>query len=242
MPALPLNSIVPGLALTGLALLAGSVAAQPTTAAVPPPQNVLNLSASASVEVPKDWLSITLSTTREGPDGATVQAQLKAALEAALSLARPAARPGQVELRTGGFAIGPRYGAKATLASWQGSAELILEGRDLAALSALAGRVQTLSVSRVSSSLSREAREKVESEVAAQAIARFRSQAQAVASQFGFAGYAIREVTLHGGGGDGPVPMPRMSALAAAADSALPLETGRATVTSSVSGSVQMTR
>lgn len=244
MTALNPNSIARGLAsaLMGLAVLTGPVVAQVQSVAAPPVQNLLNLSASASVEVPKDWLSITLSTTREGPDGAAVQAQLKAALDAALNLARPAARPGQLEVRTGGFSIGPRYSAKAAIASWQGSAELILEGRDLAALSALAGRVQTLSVARVSSSLSREAREKVESEVAAQAIARFRAQAQAVAAQFGFGGYSIREVTLHGGAGEGPVPMPRMSALAAAADAALPVEAGKATVTASVNGSVQMTR
>ena len=222
--------------------LAGAAFAQPVPALSVAPQNVAHLSASASVEVPKDWLSITLSTTREGPDGAAVQSQLRAALDAALGPARQAHRPGQVEVRTGGFSISPRYGAKGGIAQWQGSAELVLEGRDLAALSALAGRLQTLSVARVAFSLSREAREKVEADVAAQAIARFRAQAQSVASQFGFGGYGVREVTVNAGGGDGPVPMPRMSALAAAADAALPVEAGRATVTATVSGSVQMTR
>ena len=207
------------------------------------PQNVLNLAASASQEVTKDWLSITLSTTREAADGASVQSQLRTALEAALAQARQAARPGQLEVRTGGFSIGPRYAGKGSIANWQGSAELVVEGRDVAAVSALAGRLQTLSVARVSFVLSREAREKAEADVAAQAIARFRAQAQAVSAQFGFGGYTVREVTLGGGAAEPPIsPLPRMTTLAMAADAAVPVEAGKATVTVTVNGSVQMTR
>lgn len=228
--------------LAGLLSLAGPALAQGAAAAAPVPQNVLNLSASASLEVPKDWLSITLSTTREAADGAAVQSQLRDALEAALAQARAAARPGQVEVRTGGFSIGPRHAAKGGIANWQGSAELIVEGRDLAAVSALAGRLQSLSVARVSLALSREAREKVEAEVAAQAIARFRAQAQAVSVQFGFGGYTVREVTLAGGAAEPPSPLPRMTTLAMAADAAVPVEAGKATVTVTVNGSVQMMR
>ena len=222
--------------------LAAPALAQTGLSGPPVPQNVLNLSASASQEVTKDWLSITLSTTREAADGATVQSQLRAALEAALSQARQAARPGQLEVRTGGFSIGPRYAGKGSIANWQGSAELVVEGRDVAAVSALAGRLQTLSVARVSFVLSREAREKAEADVAAQAIARFRAQAQAVSAQFGFGGYTVREVTLGGGAAELPSPLPRMTTLAMAADAAVPVEAGKATVTVTVNGSVQMTR
>ena len=35
---------------------------------LPPPQNVVSLSASASMEVTKDWLTVVFSTTREGAD------------------------------------------------------------------------------------------------------------------------------------------------------------------------------
>ena len=47
---------------------------------MPPPQNVLQLTASGTVEVQQDLLSLTLTTTRDGPDAAAVQNQLKAAL------------------------------------------------------------------------------------------------------------------------------------------------------------------
>ena len=50
-----------------------------------PPQNVVQLSASGSVEVQQDLLSISMTTTRDGPDAGTVQNQLKVALDAALA-------------------------------------------------------------------------------------------------------------------------------------------------------------
>lgn len=208
---------------------------------LPPPQNVVSLSAQASVEVPRDWLSITLAATREAADAATVQLQLRQALDAALAEARKAARPGQAEVRTGQFAVSPRYAPKGGIAGWQGSAELTIEGRDVAAISALAGRLPTMAVSRITQGLSREAREKAEAEVAAQAIERFRARAEAYAKLFGFGAYTIREVSV--GGADAmPVPL-RMNAmaLAAASDTAVPVEGGRATVTVTVSGSIQMT-
>ena len=51
-------------------------------------QNIVTLSASATAEVTKDLLTVIFGTTREGPDAAGVQAQLKSALDAALAEAR----------------------------------------------------------------------------------------------------------------------------------------------------------
>jgi predicted secreted protein len=219
---------------------------------LPVPANVVNLSASATVEVPMDWLALHLATTREGADAASVQAALRQALEAALAEARKAASPGQVEVRTGNFSLNPRYGAPSprnpnqpTITGWIGSTELLIEGRDSGAITALAGRIGTLAIARVSQSLSREGREKVEAEVSAQAIARFRERAAAVSRQFGFTGWTLREVAVSTGGEGIPEPQPMMMARSgrmAAMDESLPVAAGKAAVTVSVSGSVQMTK
>lgn len=218
---------------------AGGAAAQ----TLPVPQNVVSLSATASVEVAKDWLSVTFSTTRDGADAALIQSQLKQALDAALNEAKKVAKPGQVEVQTGGFSLSPRYAPKGGINGWQGSTELVVEGRDTQAIAALTAKVQTLTIARVAFSLSREARQKVENEVAAMAIERFRQRADAVSKQFGFSGYTVREVNVSAEGGGG-VPMPYARAGLAqsmvAGDAALPVEGGKATVTASVSGSVQM--
>lgn len=223
-------------------VLAASLArAQAQAPQAPPPQNVISLSATATVELSRDWLTIVLATTREGSEAAGVQGQLRQALDAALTEARKAARPGQVEVQTGGFSLAPRYAPKGGIAGWQGSAELIVQGRDTQAIAQLVGRLQTLSIARVGFSLSREAREKVEAEVTAEAIARFRSRADAVSQQFGFGGYAVREVNVSSD--PGPMqspPLMRAQAARMPADDALPVEAGKALVSATVSGSVQM--
>jgi predicted secreted protein len=206
------------------------------------PADVLGLSASASVEVTRDLLSVAFTTSREGPDAAAVQEQLKQVLEAALAEARRVAKPGQVDVQTGNFSLYPRYNTKGVMAGWHGTAELIVEGRDAAAIGQLVARITGMTVGRVSQGLSREARERSEAEVTAQAITAYRAKAVDYARQFGYAGYALREVTI--GASEPPgAPIPMMRANAASMEAvALPTEAGKATVTVTVSGTVRLTR
>jgi predicted secreted protein len=235
---------LPALATLFAAVLAGPAQAQ-TAVLQSAPQNVVSLTAQASQEVAQDTVAITLQVLREGSDAATVQSQLRQALDNALTEARKAVRPGQVDVRTGAFSLYPRYankqGAAPTVAGWQGQAELVLEGRDIGAISQLAGRLPGLTVSRVLPGLSREARERVEGEVAGQAIAQFKARADGVARHFGFGGYSLREVTVGGSEVSPPPgqPMFRM-AVRATADEAQPVAPGQTTVSVTVSGSVQL--
>lgn len=206
------------------------------------PQNVVQLSASGSVEVQQDLLSISMNTTREGADAGTVQTQIKTALDAAVTEAKKAAQPGQMDVRTGNFSLYPRYGRDGKISGWQGSAELVLEGRDFARISATAGKIQTLTMGNVSFGLSREQRGRVEGEAQAQAIERFKTKAADIAKGFGFGGFTLREVSVNAND-QGFVPRPRMMAMearASAADAPVPVEAGRSTVLVTVSGSVQL--
>ena len=227
-----------------LALCTVLAAAHAAADTPPPPQGVVSLSASASLEVSKDLLGITLNTTREGQDAASVQSQLKQALDAALTEAKKATKPGQLEVQTGAFSLSPRYTNKGVVNGWQGSAELIVEGRDMQAIGQLTGRITTLTISRVAYSLSRELREKTEGEVSAQAIARYRAKAADYAKQFGYAGYVVREVNVSGNEQpSAPIPMYRAKAMSvASSDESLPVEAGKGVVTVSVNGTVQMNK
>lgn len=230
----PLRSLVLTAATATLAVAA--------RAETPPPSGVVSLSASATAEVTKDLLTVAFTTTKEGQDAAAVQSQLKQALDAALAEAKKAARPGQLEVQTGNFSLYPRYAPKGGISGWQGSAELIVEGRDMPAIGALTGRITTMTIGRVGYSLSRELREKTEGDVAAQAIARYRAKAAEYAKQFGYSGFTIREVNVNA---DSP-PMlyqamaPRAKAMSVASDESLPVEAGKGTVTVTVNGTVQM--
>ncbi|HSV34555.1 MAG TPA: SIMPL domain-containing protein [Ramlibacter sp.] len=209
---------------------------------LPAPQNVLQLSASGSVEVQQDQLSLTLSTTREGVDANAVQAQLKSALEAALAEARKQASPGQMDVRTGNFGLYPRHDRGGKITGWQGTAELVLEGRDFSRITQTAGRIQSMTLGNVAFSLSREQRARVEAEAQGMAIERFKAKAADLAKGFGFSGYSLREVAVNAND-QGNIPRQRVMSLeakAASADMAVPVEAGKSTVIVTVSGSVQL--
>lgn len=205
-------------------------------------KNVVQLTANAAVEVPQDVLTINLSTTREASDANTVQSQLKTALDTALAEAKKTASPGQLDVRTGNFSLYPRYSKDGKINGWQGSTELVIEGRDFTKISALAGKIQTLTIASVGFSLSREQRTKVEAEAQATAIDRFRAKATEVAKSFGMSGYSLREVAVNSGD-QGFTPQPRQrglqtSAMSASAD--VPVEAGKTSVIVTVSGTVQL--
>lgn len=205
-------------------------------------QNVAQLSAVGSVEVQQDLLSISMSTTRDGADASAVQTQLKQALDTALAQAKQAAAPGQMEVRTGNFSLNPRYGKDGKLNGWQGSTELVLEGKDFTRITTTAGKIQTLTLANVSFALSREQRVRVEGEAQTLAIERFKAKAGEIAKSFGFSGYTLREVAINAND-QGPSPRPyAMSAQSksAMAESAVSVEAGKSTVLVNVSGSVQM--
>ncbi|MEO7828349.1 MAG: SIMPL domain-containing protein [Roseateles sp.] len=208
------------------------------------PRERMSLSASASAEVVRDVLGVSFSTTREGVEAAAVQAALKQALDAALAEARKVAKPGQVDVQTGGFSLYPRNDPKTgKINGWQGSAELQVEGRDAATIAQLTGRINTLTIARVGYSLSRESREKAEADITAQAIARYRAKAAEYAKLFGYGSYVVGEVNIASDEASAPRPMMAMRMLKAeSADAALPTEAGKATVTVSVNGSVQLTK
>jgi len=228
--------------IAACALLAGATAAFSQNVVNLAPQNVLQLSAAGTIEVQQDMLSMSLSTTREGTDAAAVQSQLKTALDAALIEARKAALPGQMDLRTGNFSLYPRYARDGKMSGWNGTAELVLEGRDFARITQTAGRIQTLTLGGVSFGLSREQRSKVETDAQTMAIERFKAKADELAKGFGFSGYTLREISVNAND-QGFTPRPRMMAMeakGAAADMAVPVEAGKSSVVVNVSGSVQL--
>jgi len=229
--------------IAACAVVTATSAAMAQSGFMAPPQNVLQLSASGTVEVQQDLLSMSLTTTREAADAATVQTQLKTALDAALTEARRNAQPGQLDVRTGNFNLSPRYTRDGKINGWQGSTELVLEGRDFPRITQTAGRISTLTVGGIGFGLSNEQRAKVEVEAQTLAINNFKQKADELSRGFGFTGYTLREVSVNSNQG-GPV-RPRMMAMEAASmkmasDAPVPVEAGKTSVVVNVSGAVQL--
>lgn len=235
-------SATKSIAACTLIILTASVFAQPVMGQRDSLVNVAQLSANGSVDVQQDLLSIVMNTSASGADANLVQTQLKQALDAALAVARPAVLTGQLDLRTGNFSLYPRYGKDGKINGWQGTTELVLEGRDFSRITITAVKIQSLTMGNVSFALSREQRTKVEAEAQTIAIDRFKAKALEVSKSFGFAGYTLREVSINAND-QGFQPRPRVMAMQAKSemsDSPVSVEAGKSTVLVNVSGSIQM--
>lgn len=201
----------------------------------------VSLSAQATVQVAQDLLTLSLATTREGVDAQAVQAQLKSALDTALLMAKNKAQPKLMAVRTGRFGLSPRYSREGKITGWQGSAELVLEGQDFVLLSETAGKLTTLTVSGASFGLTTTQRQAAQTQAQNQAIALFRQRATEVANGFDFKTYTLGEIALHYDEGTAMYKPQMMAARVMAAEAApVPVEAGLASVSVTVSGSVQL--
>lgn len=225
-----------------IALLAWSGAGFSQATETPSPAQRVNLSAQSSVQVAQDLLTMTLSTTREGTDPQGVQNQLKAALDTGLVLAKKDARAPFMEVRTGRFGLAPRYNRDGKMTGWQGTAELVLEGQDVARISETAGKLTSLTVASASFGLTPAQRQAAQAQAQNQAISLFRQRATEIAKAFDFGAYTLGEVSVNFEEGLPPgFRGPMMAARAVSAEAApMPVEAGLASVSVTVSGSVQL--
>ncbi|MDO5653736.1 MAG: SIMPL domain-containing protein [Brachymonas sp.] len=234
---------IPKKILIALASAAATAVVQAQTLGVAPVHlnNVAQLSADGSVEVVQDMLRITLSTTKQGNNAQDVQGQLKQAVDSALKVAKAEARSGLLDVHTGQFSLYPNHANNSNrIAGWQGTAQVVLTGRDVARISAVAGKISTLTVSDMSFDISPELRQKTEAEAQAKAIAAFRQKAAEITKLFGFNTYALREVSVQAEGGGGFAPRMAMAKAYGADAAPVPVEPGKTTVRVVVNGSVQM--
>lgn len=243
-----MTSFGPALAAASLLALSLGAAAQTHTpqihgagASSAQPRNVLQLSATGQAQAQQDLLTLTLSVTREGSDAAAVQAQLRKAVDEALAALKPSAQPGQMDVNTGAFSVYPRHGRDGKISGWQGQASVVLQGQDFPRITRAAARAAPMTIAQVLFGLSRDLRARTEAQAQAEAIEQFKTRAAGIAKAFGFAGYSLREVSVHGSGGEhGPVAAMLRSASAHPAEDAapVPLAPGQETVQVEVSGSV----
>jgi predicted secreted protein len=232
--------------LAAAVLLAGAAMAQSAFAQSviqAQPSGVLSLAAQASVDVPQDVVDITLFYEQEAQDPASLTSVLNQRADAAL---RQAKGVDNVTAHSGSFTVYPSTDRDGRISAWRGRTEVVLESKDFAAASKLAGKMSdSMQVGSVTFSLSPEAQRAAEQKLSTQAIASFKQQAQSSAQAFGYSGYAIREVNI-GHNGSSPRPVMMMAARSMGADAKMSapmaLEGGTSTVTVNVSGSVQMNR
>ncbi|KVU04504.1 hypothetical protein WK62_15120 [Burkholderia ubonensis] len=240
--ALALSLVLAAAVPVALTVASPAAQAQAVNPHFPEPSGVLSLSSQASAEVPQDIIHITLFYEQQAKDPGSLTSALNQRADAALAQAKAVSG---VTAHTGAFSVYPSTDRDGRISAWRGRTEVVLESRDFAAASKLAGQLSNLmQVANVEFSLSPEAQRAAEQKLTTEAIKSFRVRADEAAKAFGYNNYSIRDVNV--GSGRNVQPYPRMMAMAAPAmDSAkmsapIAVEGGKATVSVTVNGSVQM--
>ncbi len=214
-------------AFTALIFAAAVLAAEPAVAA----GALIELSAEASRTAANDIARASVFMEAADANPGELAHRVNAVIAKALSIARN--HPG-IKVQTGSTWTVPDYGKNnRAIESWRMRSELLLESRDIAALSDLLGKLQALlGVGQISLQPAPETRKKAEDEALLNAVAAFRERAQRIADALGRS-YRIKSMNI--GGGNRPVYAAMRGAAAA-----MPIEAGDSSVSVSVSGQIEL--
>ncbi len=160
--------------------------------------HAITLSAQASREVMQDKVQLTVFYEQQANNAAALSTILRQKTEEALRIAKSAQG---VSVQTRNFTVYPKTDDKGRITVWQGRTELLLEctnAEDLAPIGRVAGQLAPImQVSNLRFSLSPQAEQSLNAQLADEAIAAFRSEAQRTAKAFGYAHYALADIAVH---------------------------------------------
>lgn len=218
---------------TLLALLAGSFAAASQAGAL------IDLAAEAGRPAANDMVRASVYSEASGSNPADLARQVNGNIGEALKLIRE--KKG-VTVKSGNQSTYPIYTQSRKIDGWRMRSELLIESKDFGAVSELLGRLQQmrLAVGDIAQMPSPETRRQVEDEAMREAIRAFQNRAAVVAEQLG-KGWKIKQMHINQGGGS-PVPIMRgaRAAMLAADATPAPIEAGESTITTHVTGQMEL--
>lgn len=214
-------------------LLAGGFAAASQAGAV------IDLSAEASHPAANDMVRASVYSEASGSNPADLARQVNGNIGEALKLIRE--KKG-VTVKSGNQSTYPIYTQSRKIDGWRMRSELLIESKDFGAVSELLGRLQQmrLAVGDIAQMPSPETRRQAEDAAMRDAIRAFQNRAAVVAEQLG-KDWKIKQMHINQGGGT-PVPILRgaRAAMMAAEAAPAPIEAGESTITTNVSGQIEL--
>jgi predicted secreted protein len=190
-------------------------------------------------EVPNDWIRAVVGVTEEDADPAQAADRVNRTMSWALEKARAEAR---VKASSGGYHTQPVY-HEGKLRRWRASQELVLEGGDADAMTALLGVLQSrVQLRAFGFSVSEESQRRVEEELVSEALAAFRARAELVRRGLDARGYELDELDINTGGHGIPEPrrMRMMEAAGHAAVAPPSVEAGTSRIRVVVDGTIAL--
>jgi len=203
-----------------------------------PKGTLIDLSAEASRSAPNDMARTKVYAEVSGTNPAELAKQVNSTIDTALQTAKAFSK---VKTQSSGTHTYPTYGKEGRISGWRMRSELLLESRDMTALSELLGRLQeTLAVSQLVLQPSPETRKKAEEEAMLEALAAFQAKASLIAGALKKS-YCIRQMNIGSAGQPPVMPMMMRSARRDAAEAApAPIEAGESMVSVTISGQIEL--
>jgi predicted secreted protein len=197
----------------------------------------LELSAEASRNLPNDLAFAQAYVEQTDAAPADLARRVNQRMTEALAVVRTYA---SVKVKTSGTQTWPVYAPKipGRIEAWRMRSSISLESRDIAALSELIGKLQSLlAVDQLNVGFAPETRAKATDEAMVDALKAFQARA-AIAAQALGKHWRVKNINVSQGG----APQPYMRALKAtmATADAAPVEAGEGSVTVTVNGSVEL--
>ena len=203
--------------------------------------NTLSVTASVNDSVEQDYATITLFVERKNSNPTRLANEVNSILQNALETAK---KEKDIKTSQGTFRTWPITSSKSSVIdAWQSRAEIMIESKNIAALSELSNKLITLGmeVGSLRFSLSPETQILAEKRLNQAAVAAFREKASTMTKLFGMTQYDIVDITLFS---NTPVPynlMPLQAGiLADSPRQAMPISAGESTVTVTISGRIRM--
>ncbi|HVN38771.1 MAG TPA: SIMPL domain-containing protein [Myxococcota bacterium] len=188
-------------------------------------------------EVENDWITAIVGVTAEDANPAVLADRVNKDTAWALEQAKSESK---VKAKSGGYSTYP-INEKGRIVRWQASQQLLLEGSDAAAMTALLGKLQArVQLQSFEFSVSDVTRRKVQEELVTEALTAFRARAALVAKGLGASGYTLDDVSVETGSPGYPVPMMRAEMAMAKSEPGAPpaVEAGTSRVAVTVQGSI----
>ncbi|WP_281981235.1 SIMPL domain-containing protein [Azonexus hydrophilus] len=198
----------------------------------------VDLAAEAARPAVNDQVRAVVYSEVQGNNPADLARRVNQEIAGGLQLIRGKAG---VTVKSGNQSTYPVYGRDQKIESWRMRSELVIESRDLGAVSELLGELQQrrLAVAQVSQMPSPETRRQVEDEATRDAIKAFQSRAEVIAGALGKK-WKIKQLSVSQQGGAMPMPVFRAAKVMMAEAMPAPLEAGESLLTTSVSGQIEL--
>lgn len=228
--------LLPATFFSALALISSANALADT-----PIYQRVDFSTEVAREISNDQMNATLSLEISDKNAGRLAQQISNAMNSAM---KKASEYPAVKTTTGNQNTWPIYSSTAAnkLESWRSHAEIRLESKDFKATAELIAKLQeSMQLNGVSFVVSPDARRKVEDSLTSEAIAAFKTRADAIRTAWSAKSYRLVQMNLGTGGGAAPY-MPMVRGMMAKAEDTAPQEMagGETRLVVSVSGSIEL--